>query len=171
MNKSVIVSLILVVVIAGGFLVARNKAGITPTPEPVACTMEAKLCPDGSYVGRSGPSCEFAECPIASGINKSGASGVVTLSPTCPVERIPPDPNCAPKFYSTTINVMKKGSSLIIKTTKSDTNGKFSVELTPGSYILQAQGGTVMPRCPETSVIVESGKYTNTEISCDTGIR
>lgn len=31
--------------------------------EPVACTMEAKLCPDGSYVGRTGPNCEFAVCP------------------------------------------------------------------------------------------------------------
>lgn len=31
--------------------------------EQAACTMEAKLCPDGSYVGRSGPSCAFAECP------------------------------------------------------------------------------------------------------------
>jgi len=25
--------------------------------------MEAKLCPDGSSVGRSGPNCEFAPCP------------------------------------------------------------------------------------------------------------
>lgn len=30
---------------------------------PVACTMEAKICPDGSAVGRSGPKCEFAQCP------------------------------------------------------------------------------------------------------------
>jgi len=29
----------------------------------VACTMEAKLCPDGSAVGRSGPNCEFVACP------------------------------------------------------------------------------------------------------------
>ena len=28
-----------------------------------ACTMEAKLCPDGSSVGRTGPNCEFARCP------------------------------------------------------------------------------------------------------------
>jgi hypothetical protein len=28
-----------------------------------ACTLEAKLCPDGSYVGRTGPNCEFAQCP------------------------------------------------------------------------------------------------------------
>ncbi len=33
-------------------------------PEPVvACTLEAKLCPDGSAVGRTGPNCEFAPCP------------------------------------------------------------------------------------------------------------
>lgn len=31
----------------------------------VACTMEAKACPDGSYVGRTGPNCEFAACPGA----------------------------------------------------------------------------------------------------------
>lgn len=31
----------------------------------IACTTEAKLCPDGTSVGRSGPSCEFAACPTA----------------------------------------------------------------------------------------------------------
>lgn len=33
------------------------------TPAMTACTMEAKICPDGSSVGRSGPKCEFAPCP------------------------------------------------------------------------------------------------------------
>ena len=31
--------------------------------EPVFCTMDAKICPDGSFVGRSGPNCEFDPCP------------------------------------------------------------------------------------------------------------
>lgn len=31
-------------------------------PEEKFCTMDAMECPDGSYVGRTGPSCEF-ECP------------------------------------------------------------------------------------------------------------
>lgn len=35
-----------------------------PTPSPIACTQEAKQCPDGSYVGRTGKNCEFAKCPI-----------------------------------------------------------------------------------------------------------
>ncbi|MCP4647898.1 MAG: META domain-containing protein [bacterium] len=30
---------------------------------PVACTAEAKICPDGTGVGRVGPDCEFAPCP------------------------------------------------------------------------------------------------------------
>jgi hypothetical protein len=39
-----------------------------PTPTisapQVACTQETKLCPDGvTYVGRTGPICEFAVCP------------------------------------------------------------------------------------------------------------
>jgi hypothetical protein len=29
----------------------------------IACTMDAKACPDGSYVGRVGPRCEFSPCP------------------------------------------------------------------------------------------------------------
>jgi hypothetical protein len=31
-----------------------------------ACTMEARICPDGSSVGRTGPNCEFAACPTDS---------------------------------------------------------------------------------------------------------
>lgn len=31
--------------------------------QPVACTMDAKQCPDGSFVGRVAPNCEFAACP------------------------------------------------------------------------------------------------------------
>ncbi len=43
---------------------------VTPSPRDPAdgpnygiCTQDAKVCPDGSYVGRSGPNCEFAPCP------------------------------------------------------------------------------------------------------------
>jgi hypothetical protein len=38
--------------------------GQRPGPGERGCTMEAKLCPDGSSVGRSGPDCQFAACPL-----------------------------------------------------------------------------------------------------------
>lgn len=42
----------------------NNNSGNKPEEsEQVVCTMDAKLCPDGSYVGRTGPKCEFAPCP------------------------------------------------------------------------------------------------------------
>jgi len=38
------------------------KPGPVP-PAHVACTEDAKICPDGSAVGRIPPRCEFAQCP------------------------------------------------------------------------------------------------------------
>src|SRR3989344_2726240 len=38
-----------------------NTATVSNTG--VVCTMDVKLCSDGSSVGRVGPNCEFAKCP------------------------------------------------------------------------------------------------------------
>ncbi|MEM6295873.1 MAG: hypothetical protein AAGA54_31670 [Myxococcota bacterium] len=45
-----------------GLLCACAAKQDTPTAAP-SCTEEAKVCPDGSTVGRTGPACEFAACP------------------------------------------------------------------------------------------------------------
>ena len=41
------------------FLESKNNI----EDDDIFCTMEALMCPDGSYVGRSGPKCEFSACP------------------------------------------------------------------------------------------------------------
>ncbi|MFA6995067.1 MAG: TspO/MBR family protein [Patescibacteria group bacterium] len=49
-----------------GFLnysIWRLEVNVANVPEAVACTQEAKICPDGSVVGRSGSNCEFTACP------------------------------------------------------------------------------------------------------------
>ena len=57
---------IVVSVIAGGsYLVFERYSATSGQNNPAACTMEAKLCPDGSNVGRTGPNCEFSLCPTA----------------------------------------------------------------------------------------------------------
>ncbi len=48
-------------------------------PAQVACTMEAKICPDGSSVGRTGPQCEFAACPSATTTQPSDETIVLAL--------------------------------------------------------------------------------------------
>lgn len=32
--------------------------------EKMMCTDEVKVCPDGSFVGKTGPQCQFAPCPL-----------------------------------------------------------------------------------------------------------
>lgn len=62
---------ILVIALAGfaGYTVGNRSPKTRVFPAPTAsqdakgCTEEAKICPDGSAVGRTGPSCEFAPCP------------------------------------------------------------------------------------------------------------
>jgi len=70
-QRIVLIIAIMAVILAALSYVYRfsdNRANQTlPDPDNngamTACTMEAKLCADGSAVGRSGPNCEFAACP------------------------------------------------------------------------------------------------------------
>lgn len=53
--------MIILVVWAGIWFGLRFLIGESPA-EPIACTMDAKECPDGSYVARIPPKCDFAPC-------------------------------------------------------------------------------------------------------------
>jgi hypothetical protein len=45
-----------------------TSAPDTDDTEVVACTLDVKECPDGTYVSRVAPSCEFAACPPVSDV-------------------------------------------------------------------------------------------------------
>lgn len=153
-----------------------QNAGIPPF---VACTLEAVICQDGSSVGREGPNCEFAQCPISS-IGKvsgtgakynSGVRGIVMLGPTCPVETYPPDPECADAPYATLVSIFRADDPVhAIVITKSDASGAFSADLPPGDYVAGA-GESKLPRCAQTPVTVEASSYVSAIVYCDSGIR
>lgn len=46
-----------------GFERAMKRSSLPDSENGKACTLEAKICPDGSSVGRSAPDCQFAPCP------------------------------------------------------------------------------------------------------------
>ncbi len=64
-NTYVAVGVALVVVLGlGAYGVFANPSLLLDGQgDLTACTQEAKVCPDGSAVGRTGPNCEFAACP------------------------------------------------------------------------------------------------------------
>jgi hypothetical protein len=67
MKKYLITLVFLVLVLGAGYLYWQNNKIEKNDQGQVACTMEAKICPDGvTYVGRKGPNCEFSSCPDSS---------------------------------------------------------------------------------------------------------
>lgn len=61
--KQLVAGIVLILVLGMAAFFYRNMTE-RPADEVVACTMEAKLCPDGTAVGRQGPNCEFAACTL-----------------------------------------------------------------------------------------------------------
>lgn len=63
MNKALIMRFGFILIIVGLLLAIYFAVNPSQPSKPIACTMEARECPGGSFVSRTGPNCEFAECP------------------------------------------------------------------------------------------------------------
>ncbi|MFZ2694055.1 MAG: hypothetical protein WAX85_02075 [Minisyncoccia bacterium] len=165
----------ILILLSFGSIYYKLKSKILVSQKPIACTQEAKLCPDGSYVGRTGSRCEFSECPLYISPTKttSGITGTVLLGPTCPVMRDPPDPQCADRQYQTDKLVLLTSPGLkLVQKINSGKDGKFTVEIPPGEYSIQSSGKITFPYCGSGGVIeVIAGKFSEITVYCDTGIR
>lgn len=74
-QKKLLIAIIVVLLFSFLYVVVTQRTAPVPNNPPieqpetipegegVACTLDAKICPDGSSVGRVPPSCEFEACP------------------------------------------------------------------------------------------------------------
>ncbi|MDB5188083.1 MAG: hypothetical protein JWO50_603 [Candidatus Kaiserbacteria bacterium] len=95
-----------------------SKIATTTSEQPTACFADAKICPDGSAVGRVGPNCEFAACPSVNATSSTVHTTVgqkvtglgVTITPIEVVEdsRCPANVNC---IWAGTVKVRTKITS------------------------------------------------------------
>ena len=60
-----------------------KMGAVNPPDFGIACTEEAKMCPDGSSVGRTGPNCEFEECPPVGAGASCGVGGACPSGYEC----------------------------------------------------------------------------------------
>ena len=153
MKKVFIVTFIVIVLLGlGGLWVAlapyQNNTVPTPNPTPT---------PTPTPTSTPEPT------------TNSGITGKVSMGPTCPVERIPPDPNCADKPYANA-QVIVTGGGKQYKT-QTDSLGNFTIKTTSGSFTITIPPINVFPSCADTQVVVIEGKFSTVDISCDTGIR
>jgi hypothetical protein len=149
----------------------ENCTNATP---PRACTAEAKICPDGSAVGRQGPNCEFAPCPPSNSTPPANYTlyGKVSIGPLCPVEP------CSRTFdYSAVrVNVYDAASKNRVAQASADSSGYYGVNLGPGNYLVNvtdADGNSFgLPTLDYTqSFSIEAGHMIEMGFDIDTGIR
>lgn len=78
MRAGIFLSIIIVLIALTGVGVWLKAPQTTPTEpiteEPVFCTADAKICPDGTGVGRIPPKCDFAPCPTATNSTATSSS-------------------------------------------------------------------------------------------------
>jgi hypothetical protein len=103
----------------------------------------------------------------------SGIRGRVTSSPTCPVQRTPPDPACAPRGFAARVRIVRVSDGRVVARLGASGDGRFSVALAPGRYRVTASAASGSPpTCPSAvNSTVRSGRYTRVAIDCDSGIR
>jgi hypothetical protein len=103
----------------------------------------------------------------------TGVRGTVSAGPTCPVERDPPDPACAPRLIAGAVLVVADASGTEVARATSAEDGTFSIELAPGAYRLTAQRADGLMGTPEPMdfQVEAAGPMTELQVSYDTGIR
>ena len=100
--------------------------------------------------------------------------GVATEGPVCPVERIPPDPACAPRpVVGATIVVLDRGGREVARAT-TGADGTYHVAVPAGSVRVEAApvAGLMGTPAPIDAVVpVGPGAWLRVDLAYDTGIR
>ncbi len=103
-------------------------------------------------------------------VGASGIRGTATIGPTCPVQRIPPDPTCADKPYAALLNFSTQSGTLV-KQVQAKGDGSFEAALPAGVYVITQAEGKIYPRLSPQTVTVKQDQYTSIHLSFDSGIR
>jgi len=101
----------------------------------------------------------------------SGVRGIVLAGPVCPVEQIPPDPNCADRPIVAHLTLSHGGGGGGGGgQASSGADGMFEIRAAPGKYTLSATTHEAM-FCRSQDVVISVGAFTDVQVDCDTGIR
>ena len=132
------------------------------------------VTPDGGVrvVNETGPAVPGDAWPSPGGAAWTGIRGVALAGPVCPVERVPPDPDCAARPVPGAVIVVRDGSGSEVARVTTGMDGGFLAPLPAGPYVLEPQPvegfmGTAAP----LDVSVQEGIASEVLLDYDTGIR
>ncbi len=93
--------------------------------------------------------------------------GTVTAGPTCPVEQA--GHPCPTRPVSGAVSARRTDGTTLTGTISKD--GTYRVAVPVGTYTVNVQTGSPLPRCSPVQVAVSAGATIQANIFCDTGIR
>lgn len=110
--------------------------------------------------------------PSPGGDGRTGLAITATAGPTCPVERIPPDPECAPRVVPGAVVVVRDATGAEVARVTLDAGGFAFIELPAGAYQVEGLAVTDLMGAPATAAVtVVAGASTAVALGYDTGIR
>lgn len=97
-----------------------------------------------------------------------GIRGVVTLGPTCPVQR---EGESCERPLAAVLYLSRIGSHGPARVVRSGADGRFRVALPVGRYRLKPRNAAPYPHAEPQTVTVRAGRFTAVSVAYDTGIR
>jgi hypothetical protein len=94
----------------------------------------------------------------------------LTAGPVCPVEQVPPDPNCAPRPVAGEVVAMVLGDREVARGT-SDADGRIRFSLPAGRYAVRPIDDGTFPTPPAEQVVDVGTDPLEIDLGYDTGIR
>ncbi len=117
--------------------------------------------------GGSGCAAATAGTPAGTAGIRAGIAGTAVVAPTCPVQR--PGETCARPYLGTLI-VYRGTQHRRVRQLRTDTHGRFHIDLAPGHYMISARRvGYRIVR--NASVTVRPHHVTHVTVEFDAGIR
>jgi hypothetical protein len=132
------------------------------------------VAPDGtvSVASESGPAVPANAWPRPAGADATGIGGIAVAGPVCPVETVPPDPDCAPRPVVGAVLVIRDGSGSEVARTTTEADGSYFVEVAAGDYVVEPQPVEgLMGTATAVEVTVLGGLAAQVRLDYDTGIR
>jgi len=126
-----------------------------------AMSIRRVLCLAAALVGL------VAALPAASAPNQ-GIRGLVTLGPTCPVQR---EGESCERPFAAVLYLRRIGSDGPPHVVRSGADGRFRVALKIGRYRLTPRNAAPYPHAEPQTVVVRAGRFTVVSVAYDTGIR
>ena len=132
------------------------------------------VAPDGTVttVSETGEPVPDDVWPGSAAVGRTGIRGRALAGPVCPVEKIPPDPACAPRPVVGAMIVVRDASGAEIARGTTGADGTYVVEVAAGGYVVEPQPVKgLLGTPPPQSVTVTDGVAATVDLAYDTGIR